>query len=106
MKIYVTRHGQTDYNKDEIILGVTDLPLNETGMAQARELAENVEKLGDVDIIIASPMKRALTTAQAVADRCGLEIIVDERLREWDYGGFEGSHALLRALRKIRSISA
>ena len=90
MKIYVTRHGQTDYNKDEIILGVTDLPLNETGMAQARELAENVEKLGNVDIIIASPMKRALTTAQAVADRCGLEIIVDERLREWDYGGFEG----------------
>ena len=90
MKIYVTRHGQTDYNKDEIILGVTDLPLNETGMAQARELAENVEKLGDVDIIIASPMKRALTTAQAVADRCGLEIIVAERLREWDYGGFEG----------------
>ena len=90
MKLYVTRHGQTDYNKDEIILGVTDLPLNETGLAQAAELAENAEKLGDIDIIISSPMKRAFTTAKAVADRCGLEIITEERLREWDYGEYEG----------------
>ena len=90
MKIYSTRHGQTDYNKQEIILGTTDLPLNETGRAQALELAENVEKLGDVDIIIASPMKRAQTTAKAVAERCGLDIVTDERLREWDYGEFEG----------------
>jgi probable phosphoglycerate mutase len=90
LKIYSTRHGQTDYNKQEIILGTTDLPLNETGRAQALELAENVEKLGDVDIIIASPMKRAQTTAKAVAERCGLDIVTDERLREWDYGDFEG----------------
>ena len=90
MKIYVTRHGQTDYNKDEMILGVTDLPLNDTGMAQARELAENAAKLGDIDIIVSSPMKRALTTAKAVADRCGLDIVTDERLREWDYGEYEG----------------
>ena len=90
MKIYVTRHGQTDYNKDEIILGVTDLPLNDTGMAQARELAENAAKLGDIDIIVSSPMKRALTTAKAVAERCGLDIVTDERLREWDYGEYEG----------------
>jgi probable phosphoglycerate mutase len=90
LKIYVTRHGQTDYNKDEIILGVTDLPLNDTGMAQARKLAENAAKLGDIDIIISSPMKRALTTAKAVADSCGLDIITDERLREWDYGEYEG----------------
>lgn len=89
MKIYSTRHGQTDYNKDDIILGATDVPLNATGLAQARELAENVQKLGDVDIIIASPMKRALTTASFAADRCGLEIVIDERLREWNYGEFE-----------------
>jgi len=35
-------------------------------------------------------MKRALTTAKAVADSCGLDIITDERLREWDYGEYEG----------------
>lgn len=90
MKLYVTRHGQTDYNKDDIILGTTDLPLNETGLSQARELAEQAENMGDIDLVISSPMKRALTTAKAVADRCGLDIVTDERLREWDYGEFEG----------------
>lgn len=90
MKIYSTRHGQTDYNKNEIILGTTDIPLNGTGIEQAAALAEAVEKLGDVDIIIASPMQRALSTANAVAQRCGLEIIADSRLREWDYGVYEG----------------
>lgn len=90
MKIYSTRHGQTDYNKDEIVLGITDLPLNETGTSQAAELAEDVKKLGDIDIIIASPMIRAQTTAQAVAKLCGIEIITDERLREWNYGEYEG----------------
>lgn len=90
MKIYSTRHGQTDYNRDEIILGTTDIPLNETGMKQAADLAEAVEKLGDVDIIIASPMLRAMTTAGAAAQRCGLEIVTDSRLREWNYGEYEG----------------
>ena len=59
MKIYSTRHGQTDYNKQDIILGSTDLPLNDTGCQQAEKLAEDVKKLGDIDIIIASPMLRA-----------------------------------------------
>lgn len=90
MKIYSTRHGQTDYNRNEMILGITDVPLNETGLEQAAELAEAVERLGDVDIIIASPMLRAMTTANAVAQRCGLEIVTDIRLREWDYGEYEG----------------
>lgn len=90
MKIYSTRHGQTDYNKNEIVLGTTDIPLNETGLAQAAELAENVRKIGNIDIIIASPMLRAQTTAKAVAEKCGLEIITDLRLREWDYGEYEG----------------
>ncbi|MBO5163049.1 MAG: histidine phosphatase family protein [Ruminococcus sp.] len=90
MKIYSTRHGQTAYNKEELILGTTDIPLNETGLAQAAELAEAVEKLGDVDIIISSPMLRAVTTARAAAKKCGLEVITDKRLREWDYGEFEG----------------
>ena len=90
MKIYSTRHGQTEYNRLDTILGTTDLPLNETGEAQARELAEEVARLGDVDVIIASPLLRAQTTARAVAERCGLDIVTDERLREWDYGEFEG----------------
>lgn len=92
MKIYSTRHGQTDYNKNDWILGVTDLELNETGLGQAHELAEKIAEKGDIDIIIASPMKRALKTAQIVAEISGLEVITDVRLREWDYGSYEGMH--------------
>ena len=90
MKIYSTRHGQTDYNKDEIILGVTDIPLNETGIIQAEILADEIKNINDIDFIIASPMIRAKTTAKVVAEKCGLEIIIDDRLREWDYGEYEG----------------
>lgn len=90
MKIYSTRHGQTVYNKQEIILGTTDMELDETGEKQALELAERIERLGNIDLIIASPMKRAMKTARAVAEKCGISIIADERLREWDYGGYEG----------------
>lgn len=89
MIIYSTRHGQTEYNKKDIILGTTDIELNETGLAQADELADKVAQLKEIDIIIASPMKRAQRTAQAVAEKTGLEIITDNRLREWDYGEYE-----------------
>lgn len=89
MKIYSTRHGQTDYNKQDIILGTTDIELNETGLAQAHELAEKVAEHDDIDLIISSPMKRAIKTAQLVAEKNGLEIIIDNRLREWDYGRYE-----------------
>ena len=90
MKIYSTRHGQTSYNKQEIIMGTTDIDLDSTGEQQAEALAERIAELGTIDIIIASPMKRAQKTARAVAERCGLEIVTEERLREWDYGSYEG----------------
>ncbi|MCQ2490854.1 MAG: histidine phosphatase family protein [Ruminococcus sp.] len=90
MKIYSARHGQTEYNRLDLILGITDIPLNETGTAQAEALAEKVTELGDVDVIIASPMLRAQSTAKAVAEKCSLSVVTDERLREWDYGEFEG----------------
>ncbi len=90
MKIYMTRHGQTEYNKQEIILGTTDIPLDSTGKKQAEELAEKVAALGNIDIMIVSPMKRAMQTAEFVAKRCRIDIIVDNRLREWDYGEYEG----------------
>ena len=90
MKIYSTRHGQTDYNKNEMILGITDIPLNETGIAQAEKLADEVKNIGDIDFIIASPMIRTQLTAKIVSERCGIEIVTDNRLREWNYGEYEG----------------
>jgi probable phosphoglycerate mutase len=95
MKIYSTRHGQTDYNKNDCILGITDIELNETGLMQAEQLANNIKNSNlEIDIIISSPMKRALKTAQIISAVNSIEIITDERIREWDYGNFEGKHRL------------
>ena len=90
MKIYSTRHGQTSYNKKDIILGTTDLELDEVGEKQALSLAEKIAEIGNIDVMIVSPMKRAMKTARTVAERCGIAMTVDERLREWDYGKYEG----------------
>ena len=62
MTIYLVRHGETDWNARRIVQGVTDIPLNETGLAQAaaaRELMKDVP----IDIIYSSPLVRAYRTA-------------------------------------------
>lgn len=92
MKIYATRHGQTDWNKADKICGITDVELTDKGREQAKELAEKCAEKGDIDIIICSPLKRARDTAQAVADKIHKEIIIDEGLTEWNYGSYEGLH--------------
>lgn len=92
MKIYATRHGETVWNSLDKICGVTDVELTDKGRAQAAELAEKIAEKGDVDLILCSPLKRARDTAQAVADRIHREIIIEERLTEWDYGSYEGMH--------------
>ncbi len=89
MIIYSTRHGQTDLNKEDVILGTTDISLNEKGMAQAQELAQTISQMNEIDLIIASPMKRARQTAAAVSEKTGLTVVIDDRLREWDYGEYE-----------------
>lgn len=90
MKLYVTRHGETEWNALEKISGITDIALAPEGIAQARALAEECAAAGDITRIIASPMRRAQMTAGIVAERLHLPVQTDDRLREWDYGAFEG----------------
>jgi probable phosphoglycerate mutase len=90
MRLYIARHGQTDWNKEGKAQGCrNDIPLNETGRRQARELAE---KLPDtpINLILSSPLKRAYETAQIIADRCHFPIQVDEGVREMDLGEWGG----------------
>ena len=68
MKLYVARHGETEWNALNKVCGRTDLPLTEKGFQQAEKLAERTENLG-IDIIIASPMLRARQTAEPTAKR-------------------------------------
>lgn len=89
MKLYVARHGQTVFNAADKISGVTDVELTEQGIEQAKELAQNlVDK--KIDLIISSPMKRAMDTANIIAEACKVEVVIDERLKEQNYGIFEG----------------
>lgn len=90
MVLYVTRHGQTVWNVERKICGASDVELTETGLAQARQAAQEAEGKG-VGLILSSPLKRALTTAQIAADRLGLEVYTDDRLSEQNYGAFEGA---------------
>ena len=90
MILYVARHGQTQWNLENKVCGRTDLPLTDVGRAQAEMLAEKAAG-GKLDVIISSPMLRARQTAQPAAERFGLEILVDERLIEQDYGIYEGA---------------
>ena len=88
MKIYVTRHGQTDYNKDRLMQGRSDIPLNETGTAQAQATKE---KIGDIkfDAVYASPLIRAVQTASIISGYAQEDIIKDERIIEADFGKYE-----------------
>ena len=90
MKLYAARHGQTEYNAQNKVCGITDLPLTATGLAQADALAEKM-KDKHIDVIIASPLLRAQQTAAAVAKAVGVQIITDGRITEQNYGVYEGA---------------
>lgn len=101
MVIYVTRHGQTSWNLEQKICGRTDIGLTETGLEQARQLALLAEGKG-IGMILSSPLKRAMDTAQAPADRLGLKVQTDDRLLEWDYGTYEGTDRNNPAFRQAK----
>ena len=88
MRIWVARHGQTDMNKEMLMQGRTDAPLNETGIAQAKAMRQ---KIGDVhfDAVYSSPLQRAVLTASILADVPRDQVIVDPRIIEVDFGKYE-----------------
>lgn len=88
------RHGQTDWNIDLRLQGITDIPLNETGIEQAIEAAEVLAGT-KWDVVIASPLSRARDTALIVGPAVGHEEIgIEDRLLERSFGEAEGlNHA-------------
>ncbi|MCY4147268.1 MAG: histidine phosphatase family protein [Chloroflexi bacterium] len=83
------RHGQTDYNAQRRLQGSLPVPLNAAGQTQAQSLAAYLMDSG-IDAIYASPMTRALQTAQILAERLGTMPVQDARLVETAFGCFEG----------------
>lgn len=88
--IYVVRHGETEWNALNKILGRTDIPLNDRGMEQAQEIARSLKDL-KVDVFLCSPLYRARQTADAIANEIGMRYEIDDRLIEHDFGSFEGT---------------
>ena len=98
--IYLIRHGQTALNKQRVLQGRSDQPLNEVGIREAEAAAAWFrEQEIRFDAIISSPLQRAVRTAQIVAgigepeaeaQEEGIPIRTDERLLEMDYGPYEG----------------
>lgn len=88
MKIYLVRHGQTDWNKEMRAQGRKDIPLNAVGRAQAEELHEKI-KDSNFDAVYASPLSRAAETAK-IAIGGKYVINYDNRLVERSFGDYEG----------------
>jgi glucosyl-3-phosphoglycerate phosphatase len=88
-RVFIVRHGETDYNAQHRWQGQIDVPLNALGLAQAERLAAHFANI-ELDAIISSDLERAYQTALAIAKPKGIEIIKDVRLREMALGDFEG----------------
>lgn len=83
----LARHGETDWNRDHRWQGFTGPPLNEKGRQQAEELARGLD---NIDAIYSSDTLRARETAARAAARLGLDVTEDPRLREVNFGEWEG----------------
>lgn len=84
------RHGQTDWNINFLLQGVTDIPMNQTGIEQVR-LAASAIRRQDWDIVLTSPLGRARQTAEILLEEVGFDSMVEEQLLiERSFGEAEG----------------
>lgn len=86
---YFLRHGETDWNKQGLMQGHTDIPLNETGRAQARAAVAALSRLS-IDRIVASPLVRAYETAEIVNSVLQKPLVADAGIKERHFGSMEG----------------
>ncbi|MCL2376628.1 MAG: histidine phosphatase family protein [Defluviitaleaceae bacterium] len=89
MKIFTVRHGQTHWNTEGRIQGHMDIPLDETGLAQAERLGARLAN-EKVDIIYASDLLRAAKTAEIINRHHNAEFVTAPALRETSFGIYEG----------------
>jgi probable phosphoglycerate mutase len=94
--IYLTRHGETQYNRENRFNGRTDSPLTDLGVSEAHRQGRILSKVIEPDSslrIVSSPLGRAVHTAAIIRDQMrmtGREVETDERLTELSFGQWEG----------------
>lgn len=89
--LYLIRHGRTASNRQQLLHGVTDVPLDGHGLRQAARVGERLGRDAPPDALLSSPLSRALTTARIIGEHVGLEPTVVPELSEMDFGVLEGS---------------
>ena len=90
MRFLFIRHGETDWNAQGLMQGLTDIPLNERGIEQAAAAAERLKSF-PISKIITSPQIRARKTAEIISRSFGLNVEPDLDLRERSFGDYEGT---------------
>lgn len=89
MKIYIIRHGETEWNNLRKLQGRSDTELNEVGIQLAEITAEALKDI-PFDIAYTSPLKRAYKTAEIIVGDRDIPLIPDERIQEVSFGAYEG----------------
>ena len=90
MKLYVVRHGETIWNAENRVQGITDIPLTDKGRLDATLLKDLVKDI-NIDVVISSPLERTIETAKILTDG-KLPINTDDRIKERDWGLNEGAN--------------
>jgi probable phosphoglycerate mutase len=88
--IILVRHGQTEWNRVERFRGRADIPLNETGLAQAEATGNRVAQEWKPAAIYSSPLSRSVKTAEAIASHFSLPVQIYPGLADIDYGQWQG----------------
>lgn len=90
LKLYLIRHGETDWNVEGRVQGHSDIELNARGMEQARRLAARMPDEGEFTALYSSPLQRAYRTAEMIGAALNMPVITDPRLVERSLGDLEG----------------
>ena len=94
-EIYLCRHGRTSWNDEHRIQGRTDIPLDEVGLAQARDLSRFLATCHPkARVVVSSPLQRARQTAEPIARGLGIDIVIDEDITEIDTGEYTGQNMI------------
>jgi broad specificity phosphatase PhoE len=88
-RLVLWRHGETDWNADRRMQGQLDAELSEVGIEQARRAAVHIAQLAP-QVLVTSDLSRAASTAAVLAQRTGLPVRIDKRLRETHLGQWQG----------------
>lgn len=89
-RIILVRHGQTEWNRVEHFRGRADIPLNETGLAQAEAVGRRIAAERKLSAVYSSPLSRAVKTAEFVAGHFDLPVLTHPALIDIDYGQWQG----------------